>query len=426
MVLYSLYFAWGTKGVWTIELFKTTIGLNSGGSSPGAVGYSLLVDAKWLVCYFLYMVLGASILISLMFLFADKQKIKKNKDVFFFLACISMMLCYVAARHSSLVAYNEGYKMCKLLGRYVAYFIPLCVIAFFPIMNPTLQKRRIPIATCVAGVTIFLPYFVLYRSMIWDYEPDWLDYARGWENIGFLHLQEKLCIIYCVVLVAAIYLISKRYIKSAVVLVCACMSIHAVVAVTTAVDSTPYMSECKEIHDFIEAQGQQDVGVVCNDVDKYNNMFGLNMYFSSNEQEWNRRNINGVYYPAAPRGIKQELDYYYMLYRQDADLSLFEEENACYYSAHNTKYIFLKMEEEIFSSVEPDMTVERHDEGLEFEFTASKDCIMCFENGFWSIENVDEFTRKIDIKYTFKEGEKYDFTIYDFGKLEKFTYSLIW
>lgn len=423
ILLYSIVYSISSKTAWSFEVVKATIGLDSGGSSPGTVGYSLLIDEKWLVCYLCYMVLGAGIQIALIMLLSDVGRVKKEV---IFLLWISVALCYVAARHSSLVSYNEGYRMHKLLGRYVAYFLPICIVLLFLTMSHKVSKRRVIASAISVPMLMFLSYLVLYERLLWNYEEGWLGGVRGWENVGFLHMGILLCAIYCVTAVIVAILFVRKKVRLATIIVCCIMSINSLDAVVTAEEQNPYMAKCRDINEFLEVNGDMPIGVICSDYNRYNDMLGLYVYFSDNPTELSMHTVDGIYYSANSRPILSEQEYYYMLPVEDVDTELYKDKDVEFFSEENSAYIFIKWDKRLFSKCNREIDITRGENNVSIEFTASDNALVVFGEGMWPIEPLAKNMCKVNVTYPFERGNIYSFAIYDFTTMEMFTYDMKW
>ena len=104
-----------------LEIVKLSLGFSSG-SGPENTGYKMLPQMKWIICYTAYPFLQAGIIVGENLKIRWKDIPKSIRENIIFLRSISLLLIFVAARHSSLVDYNAD-GMLKLLGRYVTYIV---------------------------------------------------------------------------------------------------------------------------------------------------------------------------------------------------------------------------------------------------------------------------------------------------------------
>lgn len=141
ILLYALYYAFRSQQPMTFKLLEETMGFYTS-SAPGHTGYRLTVQGKWLICYSLYAILGMIPMLAA--IHRRKGIVKQNletKSREILLLAISMGLIYIAARHSSLIGYNDSI-MIKLLGRYVSYATPLFSILFGIVYENTVHCRK--------------------------------------------------------------------------------------------------------------------------------------------------------------------------------------------------------------------------------------------------------------------------------------------
>ena len=101
----------------------------SSGSGPENTGYKMLPQMKWIICYTAYPFLQAGIIVGENLKIRWKDIPKSIRENIIFLRIISLLLIFVAARHSSLVDYNAD-GMLKLLGRYVTYIVLIEIIIY--------------------------------------------------------------------------------------------------------------------------------------------------------------------------------------------------------------------------------------------------------------------------------------------------------
>lgn len=177
------------------DILKASMGFTIG-SGPANTGYKIMPELKWVVCYAAYAFLGTALVCYA----AYRVKVRgglpeREKWAVIFLQLLSMSLIYVAARHSSLISYNENGHMLKLLGRYVSYITVIQIIVFFIYLNSSggsLKYKVDKVKSKCAGVVVCLlvvfSYGILYRRLLWNSAADWLESLRGLENQGYCRL----------------------------------------------------------------------------------------------------------------------------------------------------------------------------------------------------------------------------------------------
>ena len=176
----------------------------------------------------------------------------------------------MAARHSSLVDYNAGGLMLKLLGRYVAYIALIEIIIYgmhIKYQNVDKQKYsfRKSIVTFVLVACTVICYLILYKRILWNPADGWLDSLRGLDNIAFLKLGSIFLALVCIE-IGLLQIYGKK-------ILIVCWILFASINICCSVDASRFYSEN---HDYIQSTrklikeyGAQKVSVYSTDVEKY-------------------------------------------------------------------------------------------------------------------------------------------------------------
>lgn len=251
-----------------LEIIKSSLGFNSG-SGPENTGYKIFPQMKWIICYLAYAFLQTVII------FGENVKIKLReipKSVscnICFMRIISFLLIFVAARHSSLVDYNTGGGMLKLLGRYVTY-ITLIEIIIWGIQREYYKKEKehllkIGIRSFGLVVCTVFCYAILYEQFLWSPAQDWLASLRGLENLGFLKIGKLFLIITCI-LIVLLQIFGKR-------ILILCWSIFAAVNIFCSIDANEFYSDNHDYifttKELITEYGTEQVTVYSTDMENY-------------------------------------------------------------------------------------------------------------------------------------------------------------
>ena len=248
-----------------LEIVKLSLGFSSG-SGPENTGYKMLPQMKWIICYTAYPFLQAGIIVGENLKIRWKDIPKSIRENIIFLRIISLLLIFVAARHSSLVDYNAD-GMLKLLGRYVTYIVLIEIIIYAITEKYKKEEKAIDrffrIFMLVA-CTVFC-YAILYGNFAWKPAEDWLASLRGLENLAFLKLGYIFVIVTCILIV-----VSQVFGKKITVI---CWLLFAGVNVYCSLDASEFYADnhsyIKATKELINEYGNEQVSVYSTDMENY-------------------------------------------------------------------------------------------------------------------------------------------------------------
>lgn len=238
----------------------------SSGSGPENTDYKMLPQMKWIICYTAYPFLQAGIIVGENLKVRWKDIPKSIRENIIFLRSISLLLIFVAARHSSLVDYNAD-GMLKLLGRYVTYIVLIEIIIYAITEKYKKEEKAIDrffrIFMLVA-CTVFC-YAILYGNFAWKPAEDWLASLRGLENLAFLKLGYIFVIVTCILIV-----VSQVFGKKITVI---CWLLFAGVNVYCSLDASEFYADnhsyIKATKELINEYGNEQVSVYSTDMENY-------------------------------------------------------------------------------------------------------------------------------------------------------------
>lgn len=281
LLIYAFYYSFRSQQSMSIKILKETMGLYSGGSAPGNVGYHLIPDVKWIICYSLYAILGIAPVLTAIIKRTDT--IKKScqiKKITYFLLIICAGLIYIAARHSTFVEYNANGEMKKLLGRYVSSITPVFSVLFGIVYKKTINRGN-SILRIVGGgflcLIVIAGYWILYTGGIWKPDKKWLSGLRGIENSAFLVIPVIYVVILCIAIIISLF---SNQMKTCAVVACMCYCINAVSAAHI-INSSMEMGKASAMYEFIY-QNSEKRNILCMNYDNYVDVLQYNAFYRYN------------------------------------------------------------------------------------------------------------------------------------------------
>ena len=399
--LYFLLYAARTEAEPTFELLKATMGFATK-AGPESTGYALLPSGRWIICYLAYAILGNVLIVAHIIGRADYPKLCAFKGHFYFIISLVVMLIFVSARHSTLVYYNEGGQMVKLLGRYITYITPLTVVVWGFLVDKAeagrTSKWRGGIAFLYGMAAIWIPYLILYKRKLWNPNEDWLNGCRGLENIGYLEWGALLCVItsVCVFIIA----LTKR--SLAVILMCAVMLTHSVAAMGAWEKNNYMMGYAELMEDFLQIHSNEQLYICCNDSLNYVEALQMTSFY----------NVDGRYNGIAVIPIV----WYELPIRLDDSIPLYFMLNI------ENQVVFWQWNAWAFEEKEMDIVVEwMDDDRIHLSYEGDPNSICVFQG---LIQPVECRNGKVEIYLDGTElaDEGLEITIYDLEKLQSFHY----
>lgn len=262
----------------SFSYLKQTLGF-SFGSGPDSVGLGLLPDIKWVLSYSLYSFMCAYYSIMLMVCGAvrlDYSNSKCNrynendKEIVAFLCAICVAFIYVAARHSSLINYNDGGKMIKLLGRYVSYssvIVPIiwCTKSVDKKIIEHEDRKWLRTILLFISLSIFVvAYLILYGGKLLVHEDYWVDGIRCIEQIIFLDFKIIPVIVIIIFSLLLFYMKSKKKYYFGVWGILLFSFLTGVYAIVTCYSHNKELYEYSEcIHTFLKDHYNEDCSLLC-------------------------------------------------------------------------------------------------------------------------------------------------------------------
>ncbi len=398
--LYFLLYAARTGAEPTFELLKATMGFATK-AGPESTGYALLPSGRWIICYLAYAILGNVLIVTHIIGRTDIQKLRAFKGHFYFIISLAVMLIFVSARHSTLVYYNEGGQMVKLLGRYITYITPLSVVVWAFLVDKTEANRtskwRGRIAFLYGTAAIWIPYLILYRRKLWNPNEDWLSGCRGLENIGYLEWGALLCVTtgVCVLVVA----LAKRHL--AVMIICVAMLAHSVAAMGTWEKNNYMMGYAELMEDFLQAHQGERLYVYCNDSLNYVEALQMASFYNVDGRYDGVAVIPVVWYES-PMLLDDSIPLYFMLNIEN-------------------ETVFWQWDASAFEEKGMNVTVEVTDDRIHLSYEGNPNSICVFQGLIQPVVCRDGKV-EIDLEETEPSEGSLDITIYDLEKLKKFHY----
>lgn len=193
---YALYYCYRNSVRLSVSVFRKILGF-SVATGPDRVGYVFLPEMKWIVLYFIYiLMISVAIICALIMSWNSMPKDSRAKaaGILRLAIVIGLVFLYAAARHSTLAPYNADGVMKKMLARYVTYISALLVIPLFYVWSATREqkgvktrsstriKRLVLLTVCLS--VYFVSYLILFRSLIWELPQSFLNEARGFDLSG--------------------------------------------------------------------------------------------------------------------------------------------------------------------------------------------------------------------------------------------------
>ena len=292
--------------------------------------------------------------------------------------------------------------MVKLLGRSITYITPLSVVVWAFLVDKTeagrTSKWRGGIAFLYGMAAIWIPYLILYRRKLWNPNEDWLNGCRGLENIGYLEWGALLCVItsVCVFIIA----LTKR--SLAVILMCAVMLTHSVVAMGTWKKNNYMMGYAELMEDFLQDHQKEQLYVYCNDSLNYVEALQMASFYNV-DGRYNGVAVIPVVWYESPILLDDSIPLYFMLNIED-------------------ETVFWQWDASAFGEKEMDIVVERTDDGrIHLSYEGDPNSICVFQELIQPVECRDGKV-EIYLDGTELSDESLEITIYDLEKLQSFHY----
>lgn len=331
-----------------VDIIKSSLGFKSG-SGPENTHYKMVPEIKWIICYLAYVFLSSGLV------FGENIKnydIPKNvKANIVFIRMISIGLIFVAARHSSFIDYNEGGKMLKLLGRYVAYIALNEIIVYAVcIEHSNVLKRReknnvvrklLNIVILIA-CTVF-SYEILYNEVLYKHENDWLFSLRGLENIAFLKLGSLF-----VGLISIAIIVTQIWGKRSLLV---CWLLFSACNIFCSVNASDFYSEnhnyIRTTQKLIEQYGDMDVSVYSTDEQKYIGSmqnYAFLLYKPMNAEMWFLQAGFSEY----PMGLSLDRVNFFTINKDEVDMKKYNSISNNIVEDSQSNILYLKFDESDF------------------------------------------------------------------------------
>lgn len=167
ILAYTLFYSQRNGVSFDLNLIKTLMGFSTSYSESVSTSVSM-PEFKWVLKYTSHVLLMSIPVIYMILshfdeIVEDQGLVKKTFLIYLGIAIVTI---FVAARHSSLVTYNAGGVMNRLLGRYVSYSLPIGLILSILLHH---SNDNIHIKTRIKA--LFYTIIVLCFSYYWLYEP---------------------------------------------------------------------------------------------------------------------------------------------------------------------------------------------------------------------------------------------------------------
>lgn len=344
---YAFCYAVRTGMPLTLETITGTMGFGIG-SGPANNGYAITVEAKWLLSYALYALLGAVPIIAGIIVMTGRRCLNNNKAMITLGAILILALVYISARHSTYVDYNAGGKMMNLCGRYVAYATPILAICWLrTYINTAKNKLKIVWGGAIGIILVWVSYILLYvTSPGVEQSASWLTGLRAADNAGFTNLGISLCIIYCI----CIFIICISNYKSAAVIISILMCVHSFAAIFTCekyhTRDYMYSAMAKEFFD----RYQDDTAIIlCTEALDYTYLSGQKLFYQTGDRldYVSVMTVTDMEQPMYFAGDEQ--NYFFVVDADLTDKKIYEENKDLYEGSIEQNKLFLKWDSSRFA-----------------------------------------------------------------------------
>ena len=226
ILAYAALIARGQGVRLSFTLVKTTLGFNAA-SGPERVGYQFIPQMKWVMCYTLYAMLGASVIIASLVTGATWKKTAKNLAEVLGLIGIFLVLIYVASRHSTLADYNAKW-MSKLLSRYVSLMSTLGVLLMFYMLpdggsygGESLRDKKCLLRSAFGALAgcgiVVLAWEIIYRNALgFRMVKDFVGENRGLDMLSFWRIGLAAVFFYLIAIALSSFIRKKNFLYIAV------------------------------------------------------------------------------------------------------------------------------------------------------------------------------------------------------------------
>lgn len=417
---YGIYCSYRLETEFTFSFLTTTMGIDNG-TGASHIGFDFFTEMKWIICYLAYTLLCTFPMVFVVTSFVRKsEKLRKNKGILIFFAVVSAVLIYVAARHSTYVAYNADGGMLKLLGRYVSYIAMLGVICLFLVWDYDkiyLKQRILPLIGTVI-YSLVIPYLLLYKKLLWDNESDWLDRVRGLENYAFLKGGWLTCILYILGSILIVLLLKKKKLILGSILLCVIFSLNYIVAMVTLEEDNVYIQQHRDVKNFVDQNAGRETLVLCNEKQMYGNMLQIWAFYKDFNEPRTVWTTPIVYRENDVRQIDRE-NAWFMLKSDSIQIENWDEKQAGYINLPNSDYIFLDWDSSVFEEklIETEIYYDAENRVLYVRFDGDENTVLMSGNNIFSAEyEHGSWIAKID---TTKFSTDSIFRVYNFSALQK-------